>query len=83
MGNVRTVNLNLSTPPIMPFLQDNQEVLVHTLVSVGETWYEPDFKDPGFEVLSLFFMVLTVIHPINVMMGEIYTHLFIKGVYAT
>ena len=68
---------------IMPFPRDNQEVLVHTLVSVEETWYEPDFRNPSFEVVSLLFKVLTVIHQINVMMGEIYTYLFIKSVYTT
>ena len=57
--------------------------MVHTLVSIGKTRYEPDFKDPSFEVVSLTFKVLTIIHPINIMMGEVYTHLLFKGVYAT
>ena len=68
---------------IMPFPRDNQEVLVHTLVSVRETLYKPNFRNPSFEVVSLLLKVLTVIHQINVMMGEIYTYLFIKSVYAT
>ena len=68
---------------IMPFPRNNQEVLVHTFVSIGKTQYEPDFKDPSFEVASLALKVLTIIHPINIMMGEVYTHLLFKGVYAT
>ena len=40
-------------------------------------------KDPSFEVISLAFEILTIIHPINIMMGEIHTHLLVKGVYAT
>ena len=63
--------------------RDNQEVLVHTLVSIGEIQYELDFKNPSFEVISLAFEMLTIIHPVNIMMGEVHTHLLIKGVYAT
>ena len=67
----------------MPIPRDNQEVLVHTLVSIGEIQYELDFKNPSFEVISLAFEMLTIIHPVNIMMGEVHTHLLIKGVYAT
>ena len=68
---------------IMPIPWDNQEVLVHTFVSIEETRYEPNFKDPSFEVMSLDFEILTIIHLINIMMGEIHSHLLVKGVYAT
>ena len=67
----------------MPIPRDNQEVLVHTLVSIREIQYELDFKNPSFEVISLAFEMLTIIHPVNIMMGEVHTHLLIKGVYAT
>ena len=68
---------------IMPFTQDNQEILIHAFISFGETWYESDFRDPSFKVISLTLKELTVIHLVNVMMGEGYTHLFVKGVYIT
>ena len=68
---------------IMPFTQDNQKILVHALVRFGETQDESDFRDPSFKVVSLTLKELTVIHLVNVVMGEGYTHLFVKGVYIT
>ena len=66
---------------IMPFTRDYEEVFVHTLVRYEEAQYELDFRDPSFQVVSLTFEVLTVINPINVMMGKVHTHLFVKGIY--
>ena len=68
---------------IMPIPRDNQEVLVHTLVGIRETRYEPDFRNPSCEVIPLALEVLTVIYPVNMVMGEVHTHLFVKGAYTT
>ena len=68
---------------IMPFTCNNLEILVHALVSFRETQNESDFKDPNFKVVPLVLKELTIIHPVNVVMGEVYTHLFIEGIYTT
>ena len=68
---------------IVPLTQDNQEILVHALVRFGETRNKPDFKNPSFEVIPSTLEVLAVIHLVDVMMGEVYPHLFIKGVDTT
>ena len=64
----------------MPFTQYNQEILFYAFVSFGETQNESDFRDPNFKVLSLALKKLTVIHPVNIAMGEVYTHVFVEGI---
>ena len=68
---------------IMPFTWDNQKILVHALVSFGKTQDESDLKDPSLKVITYALKELAVVHPINIMMGEDYTHLLVKGVYTT
>ena len=57
--------------------------MLHALVRFGETQDEPDFENPSFKVISHTLKVLAVIHPVDVAMGKIYSHLFIKGVHTT
>ena len=91
---IKTGYLNLKYPTwlpllcrimktIMPLTQDNQKILVHALVRFGETRDEPNFEDPIFKVISHTFKVLAIIHPVDFVMGKIYSHLFIKGVHTT
>ena len=68
---------------IMSLTRDNKKILVHALVRFEETRNERDFEDPSFKVISHTFKVLAIIHPVDIVMGNIYSHLFIKGVHTT
>ena len=68
---------------IMPFTRDNQKILVHALVSFGKTQDESNFRDPSFKIVPLTLKELAVIHPVSIVMGEVYTHLFVEGIYTT
>ena len=68
---------------IMPFTRDNHKILVHAFVSFGKTWDESDFREPSLKVITYAFKELAVVHLVNIVMGEVYTHLLVKGVYAT
>ena len=67
----------------MPFFRANQKILVRALVRFGETRDESDFRDPSFKIVSHTLKELAIIYPVNIMMGEIYAHLFIEGVHTT
>ena len=94
MFTIKTGYLNLKYPTrlplscrkmknIMSLTRDNKKILVHALVRFGETRNERDFEDPSFKVISHTFKVLAIIHPVDIVMGNIYSHLFIKGVHTT
>ena len=68
---------------IMPFSRDNQKILVHALIRFGETRDESDFRGPSFKIVPRNLKELAVIHPVNIVMREVYTHLFVEGVYTT
>ena len=68
---------------IMSFTQDNQEILIYALVIFEETRDESNAGNPSFKVVSLNLKELTIIHLVKVVMGEVYTHIFIEVVYTT
>ena len=68
---------------IMSFTRDNQKILVHALVSFGKTRDEFDFREPSLKVVTCALKELAVVCPVNIVMGEVYNHLLVKGVYAT
>ena len=47
--------------------------MVHALVRFEETRDEPDFGNPSLKVISHTFKVLVIIHPIDIVMGKIYS----------
>ena len=55
----------------MPLTRDYQKILVHALVRFGETRDKPNSRDSSFDVVPYALMVLAIIHPIDVMMGEV------------
>ena len=67
----------------MSFTRDNHKILVHALVGLGETRDESKFRDPSFKIVSYTLKELAIIYPVNIVMGEIYAHLFIEGVHTT
>ena len=67
----------------MPLPLDSQEVFVHTFVGIKEARYKPDLKDPSFQIIPLAFEVLKIVNLVNIVIGGVHTHLFIKGIYTT
>ena len=68
---------------IMSLTRDNQKILVHALVRFGETRDKPNFRDPSFEVISRTLKVLAIIYLVDIVVGKIYSHFFVKGVHTT
>ena len=67
---------------IMPFSRDNLKILVHALIRFRETRDE-SFRGPSFKIVPRNLKELAVIHSDNIEMREVYTHLFVEGVYTT
>ena len=68
---------------IMPLTWDNQKILVHAFFRFEETRDKLDFRDPSFEVIPHTLKVLAIIYPIDIVVGKIYSHFFVKGVHTT
>ena len=61
----------------MPFTRDDQKVFVHALVGFGKAGDQHDRGNLGFKVKSHALEALAIIHPIDVVMGKINSHLIV------
>jgi len=61
----------------MSFTQDNQKVLVHTLIGFGKAGDHLNRGYPSLKVVSRFLAILTIVHLVDIMMGQVNSHLTI------
>ena len=61
----------------MPFTLDNLKVLVHAFVGFkkAEDWL--DRGNPSFKIIPCVLNILAIIHPVDIVMGQINSHLMI------
>lgn len=61
----------------MSFTQDDQKVFVNALVGFGKVGDHPDRKCPSLKVVSCFLTILTIVHPVDIIMGLVNSRLIV------